>query len=420
MKVKNIAFSGFAAAILAGVCGAADAAAYKLASQEYVVAEMGKKQDLLDEDNAGAGIKIEGGVISSTVDVAGEIADALAEGGKIANEIAAVESVANQASSDAASAVTQAGQAVTTAGAAQEAATAAGTAAQEAKDAATTATSTANAAKEAADSAVAVANTADAAAGRAETVAGNAVAVANEAKALAETKQDKLTAGENISITTDETTGELKINSTYIYDDSALTSAIQQNTADIAGKAAQADLEALEGTVDAVSAKADANEAAIAVLNGDKDVVGSVANSVEGLKNELASAGTNVSALSARVDTIAGDLDTAESEIDTLQGQLGNANIADYSTTEQMNAAIEAAAYDDTALAGRVSANESAIEAAQGNIETLQQNSLSKESMGEGSFLVTNDGENISYTAIEIVGADGVTNVLTGLPLSSN
>ena len=39
MKVKNIMFAGFAAAIFAGVAGAANAATYNLASQEYVDAK---------------------------------------------------------------------------------------------------------------------------------------------------------------------------------------------------------------------------------------------------------------------------------------------------------------------------------------------------------------------------------------------
>ena len=35
MKIKNVLFSGFAAAMFAGVCGAANAAAVSLISKEY-------------------------------------------------------------------------------------------------------------------------------------------------------------------------------------------------------------------------------------------------------------------------------------------------------------------------------------------------------------------------------------------------
>lgn len=49
MKVKNIMFSGFMAAVLAGACGAADAATV-LASKEFVTTELGKKQNTLKFD----------------------------------------------------------------------------------------------------------------------------------------------------------------------------------------------------------------------------------------------------------------------------------------------------------------------------------------------------------------------------------
>lgn len=68
MKVKNIAFSGFAAAILGGVCGATDANAIQLVSPEYVAKQLETKQNVLTE---GTGIKIEGNVISSTVSTDG-------------------------------------------------------------------------------------------------------------------------------------------------------------------------------------------------------------------------------------------------------------------------------------------------------------------------------------------------------------
>lgn len=62
MKVKNVVFSGFAAAVLAGVCGAAEAADYTLASQGYVTKQLEGKQNVL---TAGDGIAIEGDTISA-------------------------------------------------------------------------------------------------------------------------------------------------------------------------------------------------------------------------------------------------------------------------------------------------------------------------------------------------------------------
>lgn len=63
MKVKNVVFSGFAAAIFAGVCGAADAATVNLVSKSTFETEMAKKQDVLTQ---GDNITIENNVVSAT------------------------------------------------------------------------------------------------------------------------------------------------------------------------------------------------------------------------------------------------------------------------------------------------------------------------------------------------------------------
>ena len=51
MNIKNIAFSGFAAAILAGVCGVADAATVNLASKSYVDSALAGKASIEDFEN---------------------------------------------------------------------------------------------------------------------------------------------------------------------------------------------------------------------------------------------------------------------------------------------------------------------------------------------------------------------------------
>ena len=63
MKVKNVVFSGFAAALFAGVCGAADAATVNLVSKSTFETEMAKKQDVL---TPGDNITIENNVVSAT------------------------------------------------------------------------------------------------------------------------------------------------------------------------------------------------------------------------------------------------------------------------------------------------------------------------------------------------------------------
>ena len=67
MKVKNIMFSGFAAAVLAGACGAADAATYTLASKDYVTNQLATKQNKL---TAGEGIDIKDDTISADLSTA--------------------------------------------------------------------------------------------------------------------------------------------------------------------------------------------------------------------------------------------------------------------------------------------------------------------------------------------------------------
>ena len=83
MKVKNIMFSGFAAAVLSGVCGAAEAADYTLASQGYVTKQLEGKQDKLE---AGEGITIDGKKISASFTT---------EGGETVTMGALVDSVAS-------------------------------------------------------------------------------------------------------------------------------------------------------------------------------------------------------------------------------------------------------------------------------------------------------------------------------------
>lgn len=79
---------------------------------------------------------------------------------------------------------------------------------------------------------------------------------------------------------------------------------------------------------------------------------------------------TEFEALDTRVETAEGEIDDLQAATANLSDFVDSEEIKAYSTTEQMNAAIEAAAYDDTALAGRVTQNESDIATNAGNIST--------------------------------------------------
>ena len=65
MRIKNIVFSGFAAAMFASVCGVVDAATLNLASKSYVDEALATKQNAL---TAGDGIDITDNVVKSTID----------------------------------------------------------------------------------------------------------------------------------------------------------------------------------------------------------------------------------------------------------------------------------------------------------------------------------------------------------------
>ncbi|MDW2958246.1 MAG: hypothetical protein R8M37_00315 [Alphaproteobacteria bacterium] len=191
MKVKNIAFSGFAAAILSGV-GAANAAV-QIVSPDYVTKAIANKQDTL---TAGTGIDITGNVVSADMENATVNIDGVDV--SVSTALAGAASDAADAKSDAAEAVA--------------AAEGAAAAAQTATATASTAKATAEGAAAAAQTATETANTAKTTADEAKTAAGNAVAaVASKANASdvytkGETdgflrgKQDAFTLGTNLEL----------------------------------------------------------------------------------------------------------------------------------------------------------------------------------------------------------------------------
>jgi len=186
-----------------------------------------------------------------------------------------------------------------------------------------------------------------------------------------------LTAGNYISITKDEATGETVIASTYEYDDTQIKADIQTNANNIASKASQTDLEALDSVV---QGKADASSVTAISDKIGTDEMGTLATTITGAIAELKGI-TEGLPTDANFKDMQDDIDAVEAAV---------AKKADTTTVNTLS----------------------------GRVDTLQQNSLSKETMGVGSFLVTNDGTNITYTAIEIVAGDGVTNALNDQPLT--
>ena len=229
--------------------------------------------------------------------------------------------------------------------------------------------------------------------------AANAAAVELVSKPYADTNlQAKLTAGDNIAI--DQNTNT--ISATGLVTTTKLTEVQESLQNAINGKqeagqyAAAQDLEDLKDIVD--NLKGDSSETVPALAERvrviennyatDEEMLGQInevkelfknyynKTEVDNLLNAKATT-TDLNALGTRVGTAEGKITAAEGEIDALQAATANLSdfvdseeIKAYSTTEQMNAAIKAAEYDDTALAGRVTQNESDIATNAGNIST--------------------------------------------------
>ena len=187
------------------------------------------------------------------------------------------------------------------------------------------------------------------------------------------------------------------------------------------------------------------NTAAIAILNGDANTVGSVKNEIKVLSDLLGGTAGDVSGLTTQVGANTTAIEKLNAEAATI-GSVAN-SIAEalkpYSTTEQVDAkdaaVLQAAKdyadendadtiYDDTALAARVSANETAISSNTENIgknadaiaanetaiEALQGAGYVVGAKAAGSYLVNFDAQgNASYAAVEILDEMGAPIDLT-------
>ena len=390
MKIKNIAFSGFAAAILAGVSATDASAAINLVTQEYVTAEMGKKQNTLTADNAGEGIKIENGVISAEVDLTNTIGSLTdAEG----NTITVEQALAGK----------------------QDALTTEETAALETI-----------AGNENLKTVLGSGVSSD----TVQQVADNAAAI----ESLESTKQDTLTAGTNIEINGNTISAK---DTTYtagtginISADNVITSTVDTSNLatkdELAAKANSADVYTkgeIDTTVSSLVTDSELSTtlesyATTEALNETKtDLEQQIANTVAGDMSEALKAYATtetVNAIDTRVQAAEGEIDALQAATANLDNFVDSTEIAKYSTTEQMNAAIEANKYDDSALAARVTANEGAIAANATDIQTNTDDitaikdakyvSSAGQSAGKYLMQVADDGS-VTWLDVQIVDA---------------
>ena len=450
MKVKNIMFSGFAAAVLAGACGAADAATYTLASKDYVTNQLKTKEHTL---TTGDGITItretdtEGNVTSATISA--DLSTVTVEGADgnpvsvsnaltgLTQSVAAVEDKLGDLPDDTTVAGALAGkqdalenanvlESITqdtvdsigaTAGAVADLETTVGDAESGlVKDVADLETTVGNAesglVKDVDDLQASVATKAEAQAltdglalkedvanklkgesvtdadltaekymsaltiskyvqgkldgaldegGAVTTAVNNAIenAVKNGEVGQAienavANKQDKLTsdnAGTNIAITTDAD-GKVTIASTYSYDDTELSNAVDSLETTVAGKADASAVTALSGTVETLS-----------------ETVSGLTDAETGIEATYATK----AALQAVSDVA--DAAQTETEVKNTIESYG------YQTAEQVEATIDAGKY------------------------------LSDTMTEDGSYLVTKKGDTVSYASVSVI--DGQGNVMT-------
>lgn len=447
MKVKNIMFSGFAAAILMGACGAADAATYNLASKGYVDKELSQKQSKL---TAGDGISIVDDVISADTTVVATKAELA--------DYALAEDVVTSDEFDAAMAADgELGQAIANASQAAIDAAAATTAADEAKTEAAAATAAAGVAQADATQAKSDAAAAATAAGEAKTTAGEAKAEAAAATTAAgEAKQAVTGLTETVNSKADAqavaTALESKVSTeTYNTDKAALEQSIGTK-ADAADVYTKDEADALllnkvdKTTLDEYYKKTEtmnteAIQAAIdEVKSGEVELTNyytkGATDTLLGAKADK----TTVDGIDARVQSIeqAGYQDAAQvsaavtGAINTLDlantyEAKGTAAGLDATLKSELQQEIQNNKYDDTEIVADIAENAAAIAA---NAEDIAENAnaiLGLQNAGyisgagvstqEGTFLVQSDGVgNVSLSSVAIVDENG-NDLITGQPI---
>lgn len=417
MKVKNIAFSGFAAAILMAVSGAAQAAdvsPVRLASQGYVDTQVGTKQDKLTAANQGEGIKLnmdaQGNLTNIAVDwdsvasnakVTQEIAGALNEGGVITtavkNEIdnqiatgaigdAIDEAVADKAEQSDLNALNQQINAEGTGLAAQIAAAA----------------NAASAAQDTADDAAAAAST-------------NAQAITALQTADTELggRLDTLEAIDHTKYATNT-----DVAATYATQQTvnALTETVNTKAAQSAVDTLSEKVTALEGADHFTQAEADLLYAGIdteTVAANAASAAAANAAAIEGLQSADTALGNRLTTLETADHFTQGDADAlyASKSVQTAVEAEGTGLAATYQLASQANSAAS------TADGKAVAAGEAAA-AAQKDVDALESavaeaNYMSGNNIGAGSYLMMSDGQGgISWSSVVIVDENGADIVL--------
>lgn len=415
MKVKNIMFSGFAAAVLAGACGAADAATYTLASKEFVTNQLATKQNTL---TAGEGIDITDDTISadlSTVTVEGAdgtqvpVSDALTD---LTQSVAGVqESIGDLGTNDD-------GSAKTVADALKEKQDALTADQQAAVDSGITAEDVAEIESTASVVESLAGTVGDAESGLVKDVDDLQVSVATKADAQALTdglllKEDvankiaSATAEQIEALSTEEK--EAKYPSVSVAQTIANAAVTKVN--EVAGDLSTLQTQVGTNTADITQLKTD--------VAGKQDELTFDAAPTADSTNPVTSGGV-YTALAGKANT--SDIPTdyvTDSEFETYQGTVTTALDGKQATIENLATIESGAAAGATALQPNANIselnNDSGYQTAQNVSDTIAAGHyLTSTDLAAGTYLVSSDGQNnVSYTSVAVIDGEGNELVLT-------
>lgn len=410
MKVKNIMFSGFAAAVLAGACGAADAATYTLASKDYVTNQLATKQNTL---TAGEGIDITDDTISadlSTVTVEGadgtQVPVSTALTG-LTQSVTAVEDKLGDLpeGTTVADALDEKQDALT---ADQQAAVDSGITAEDVAEIESTAS--------AVDSLASTVG--DAESGLVKDVDDLQASVAT--KAEAQDLEDGLKLKEDVANKIASATAE-QIEALSTEEKEAKYPSV--SVAQTIANAAVTKVNEVAGDLSTLQTQVGTNTADITQLKTDvankQDTLTFDAAPTADSTNPVTSGGV-YTALAGKADT--SDIPTdyvTDSEFETYQGTVTAALDGKQATIENLATIESGAAAGATALQPNANIselnNDSGYQTAQNVSDTIAAgNYLTSTDLAAGTYLVSSDGQNnVSYTSVAVIDGEGNELVLT-------
>ena len=387
MKVKNVMFTGFAAAILGGACGAANAADYTLASQGYVTKQLESKQDSLI---AGDGIAIDGRTISAVsglTDNEGQPISVETVLTEVSSAVTSVENKLGDLPEETTVAEALAGK--------QEVLTNA-----EVLESITS------------EDVASIGETADAV----ETLSGTVGTITNAEGAASTVATEITTLRSGVEAAAGAAESAAAAAGAAQADVDALTEIVNQNATDISGKLntsvyeqhlvdqkakdkAQDDLiDGLSGITGDGGSLSQLQET-VTKLDGSAEVSGSVANQIAAAiatETERANAAYAPASLEGTVSTLA-DTVATKADASALNNYVTTSALEEkgYQNKSQVQTEIAGAEIAESQVTGLTTALAGKL------------NASAVTELGAGTYLVSTDGTTVSYKSVEVIDANG-------------